>query len=116
MGLTVSFRNTMVDAGAAEVQEVSLHSGDPGEGGDSELPGGGYARQPVTFGAADGGAALADSDVVFDVPGDGTEVTHVGLWDSDGEFLAGGATTEETFSNPGTYTLTELLLAINNAS
>ncbi|GAB3693607.1 phage tail fiber protein [Nocardiopsis oceani] len=116
MALTVSLRNTMVDAATEEVSEVSLHDGDPGEEGDNELSGSGYSRQSVSFDDASGGSAPADDDIVFDVPGDGTEVTHVGVWTDDGTFLAGGSTTEESFSNPGTYTLTELTLSVNNPS
>lgn len=114
--LHVRWRNTMVDAGVSDVEEVSLHDGDPGDDGDNEIEGGGYSRQSVSFNDASGGSAEADDVVVFDVPGDGTEITHVTLWNEVNEVLASGETTSETFSNPGTYTLTELEFAINNPS
>ena len=114
--LAVRLRNELSDAWASGAYEVSLHDGDPGEEGDNELEDGGYSRQSVSFNSASGGSAEAADVVVFDVPGDGTEVTHVGVWYEDGDFQSGGETTSETFSNPGTYTLTELELSINTPS
>ena len=113
--LAISLRNTLVDAWGSVSYEVSLHDGDPGSDGSNEI--GGVSRQSVSFADASEGFAEADSDIVFnDVPGDGTEVTHVSLWDDTGDFLSGGETTSEEFSNPGSYTLTELTIAINNPS
>ena len=112
--LSVGLRNTLTDAWASETYEVALHDGDPGDDGSNEIEG--ADRQEVSFNDASGGTAVADSDIVFEVPGDGTEVTHVSVRDEEGDFLSGGSTTSETFSNPGTYTLNELTLAINNPS
>lgn len=47
---------------------VALFTVAPGEaGGGTEVSGGGYARQAVTFGAASGGACSNSADVTFPV-------------------------------------------------
>lgn len=65
---------------------VSLHSGDPGRTGASELSGSGYKRQPVAF----------DRDLKNDKTVEFRDlrrstITHAGLWDavSQGHFLWG---------------------------
>lgn len=71
---------------------VSLHTGDPGTTGASEVSGSSYARQAGSFGNASSGAVSTDAQVNFvDMPA--CTVTHVGIWDaiSGGNFLWGGA-------------------------
>jgi len=73
---------------------VSLHTADPGLTGASEVTGGSYARQTVTFSAASSGATANTAAVTFtDMPS--ATITHVGLWDSlsSGNFLYGDVLT-----------------------
>lgn len=49
-------------------------------GGGTEVTGGSYARQAVSFAASSAGTAATDDDVTFTAIGD--EVTHVGLFDA----------------------------------
>lgn len=67
---------------ASLITHVSLHTGDPGQTGTSEVSGGTptYARRPVTWSPASDGVAIG-GEVVFDVPS-GVKVTHVGYWNA----------------------------------
>lgn len=81
---------------------VSLHTANPGEDGASEVTGGSYARQSVSFNAA--AAGLIDNDAVIefiDMPAE--TVTHAGIWDaaSGGNFLWGGALSVPKSMNAG---------------
>jgi hypothetical protein len=61
--------------------KVSLHTADPGDTGANEVSGGGYSRQPVSFGPTSNGSTSNSADVVFNnMPA--VTVTHAGLWDS----------------------------------
>lgn len=89
--------NRDADYLASQVAEVSVHTGDPGSDGTAnEASGGSYARQVPTWEDAgvEGplGASVqpatpgrAYSAVTFPVPA-GT-YTHLGTWDSLGEFM-----------------------------
>lgn len=72
---------------------VALYTAAPDEtGGGTQVVGGGYARQPVTFGAASAGAATNSATVTFtNMPA--VTVTHFGLFDAvtTGNLLAYGA-------------------------
>ena len=78
---------------------VSLHSGDPGEDGSSELAASnGYARVTALakFGTvASAGAISNDAAIEFAActGSDWAAATHFGIWDAEtaGNFLAGGA-------------------------
>lgn len=112
MPVTTAIRNAILDKLFREVDFVppdalwlSLHTGDPGNGGASELPNAeAYARVQVRgaagagiMAAAAGGATTNTVDVVFpEAGGDGwAQVTHVGFWDAQGvgagTFVAGAA-------------------------
>lgn len=80
---------------------VSLHTGDPGTTGASEVTGGSYARVQVN---ANGGASPAwnsaagaamdnSGAITFPEGGADASVTHFGIWDaaSNGNFIRGGA-------------------------
>lgn len=116
MALHVALLNTMLDAAAERATTASLHTADPGSDGSSEVSGGSYARQTVTWSAASGGTLTNASSVEFDVPG-GVTVTHVGLWDSAGTTFYGGIelSTPETYGAAGIYELTTLSLTLINA-
>src|SRR3990167_10447667 len=59
----------------------SLHTGDPGDSGTSEVSGGtpAYIRKVVTWNAAAAGAMDDSNAPVFDVPAS-TTVAYVGFW------------------------------------
>jgi hypothetical protein len=66
-------------------QYISLHTGDPGSTGASEVTGGGYARLQVTWATAvdDTGGALAKGKITggalaFNVPA--ATISHYGVW------------------------------------
>jgi hypothetical protein len=108
MSRSVYLRNAILDAlgnntsFAVSQVYVSLHTGDPGLNGASEVSGGSYAREAVSFGAASGGAMENDALVRFDSVPAGT-ITHFGLWDaaSAGNFLWGAALTASKTQNDG---------------
>lgn len=105
-GPTTAALDYAADAVASEAAEVSLHTGDPGTSGASEVSGGSYARQTPSYAASSGGTADLASSVTFNVPG-GVTVSHYGLWDGGGAFLGGEAlTTPREFASGGTYELT----------
>ncbi len=64
MGMSETLRNELLDAlGNASAYSVatpyvSLHTGDPGTNGASEVSGGSYARQSASFGALNAGNFL----------------------------------------------------------
>jgi hypothetical protein len=77
---------------------MSLHTADPGLTGASEVTGGSYQRQSVTFAAASNRSAASNADVTFTgMPA--CTLTYIGLWDaqSTGNFLWGISVTSKTF-------------------
>lgn len=115
----MAFQNGMLTpaagAAVADVVEVSLHSAEPDGTGSNELAGGGYARQPVTWGTASSGIVTASTDPEFSVPGEGTWVRWCGLWDSAGAFLGGIALdTQVEYPAAGTYTISPLRVGARN--
>lgn len=77
--------------------EVALHTADPGTTGANEVVEGAYARQSVTFAAADAGVywqASNEADVTFPAAGVGASysVTHFSIIDAtNAEVLTSGA-------------------------
>lgn len=85
---------------------LSMHTADPGITGASEVVGGGYARQPVTFGAASGGVIASNADVNFaNMPA--VAVTHGGLWTAQtgGNFLYPADVADRTLQSGDTLTV-----------
>lgn len=80
--------NTAAAAVTGRATTVSLHTANPGTTGGSEVSGGGYARQPISWGPPTGGSVVQAETVVFSGP-EGATVTHIGLW--DGSTWLGGA-------------------------
>lgn len=100
-GLAVADANALVSAEARNTAYtgpstlyVSLHTADPGATGASEVSGGSYARQAVTFAAPSGGTA-SNSGVLNFTGMPAVTVTHISLWDaaSAGTFHQSGALT-----------------------
>lgn len=111
MGVNASGKNAALNALAALITHVSLHTADPGGTGANEVTGGSYARKAVTWGAASGGVVAMSNDPVFDVPA-ATGITHIGLAGhiTNSTFYGDGDITDETFGGAGTYTLTDLTI------
>lgn len=112
-GLNVTARNAMLDADSAvwPPDEVSLHTADPGNGtsptADTEVTGGSYTRESVTWDAAASGSKSASVLPVFDVPGP-TTITHMGYWRGATYLGSRALDTAQEFSTAGTYTATAI--------
>ena len=94
-------RNTAYTGPAALY--ASLHTADPGSTGASELSGGSYARQSISFGAPSSGTAASSATINFTgLPA--ATITHIGLWD---------AVTAGTFHQSGALTSSVVVAAGN---
>lgn len=95
--------------GVANNPYISLHDGDPGEAGASEITAGAfsYARQQAAFGSPGSGATENAGAISWtNLPA--KTLTHVGVWDavSGGNFLWGGALNTSKITNAGdTFTI-----------
>lgn len=105
---------------------VSMHSGDPGLTGASELSGGGYARVAVSAAtgswsapATNGSSREITNSGAITFPtatADWTSATHFGIWDasSAGNFIRGGAlAASKTVQNGDTLSFAAGALAID---
>ena len=83
----------------ATVYYLALNTGDPGTTGASEVTGGSYARQPITFVAASAGSkASGGTDATQTITGMPVEAgccPYFSIWTTltAGTFLEGGTTT-----------------------
>jgi hypothetical protein len=115
MALTDAAKDIGLDAIAAAVTHVGLHSGAVGSGSGSELSGGSpaYARQAVAFGSASAGSVAMTGTETFDVPAAAT-VSRTGLWSAStaGTFYGDADLTDEVYAGQGTYQLTALTISI----
>jgi hypothetical protein len=101
-------KNYMLTQLAGQATKASLHIAN----GD-EVSGGTYARQTITWGTASGGSISDTSIPAFNIPAS-TTVATVKLWNSAGTVeYASFDVTDETFTNAGTYTITDLTLNLN---
>ncbi len=86
----------------------SLHTADPGTTGASEVTGGSYARQAITFAAASGGSKASNLATSFTgMPAESGGTPYLGLWTAAtaGTYLWGGATTGLSGSIPAGATV-----------
>lgn len=106
-------KHVMLNALKEAITHVSLHSAYPATSGN-EISGGGYERQPVTFSNPSGGAIQFSNQPQFSVPA-GATIAAVGFWSasSAGTLYADAEVDEETYANPGTYTLESGTLDLN---
>lgn len=116
-GLTTAEKNALADNETSRLGFASLHSADPGATGLNELTGGSpaYARKAISWNAASGGVANASNQPVFDVP-PGSTVAFIGYWSlvSGGTFRGSSpASSSETFTGQGTYTLTAASVTVS---
>lgn len=106
-GLVNAGKNLMLDGLTAGATYASLHTADPGTNGTSEVTGGAYTREAITWAAAANGTAASSAQLVFDVPA-GTTITHLGYWSAStsGTFYGSRALdTPQTYATAGTYTI-----------
>ena len=106
-GLVDAGEHLMLNGLAAGVTFVSLHTADPSTGGSSEVTGGSYTRESVSWASAASGSVTTNANIVFDVPGS-TTITHLGYWSAStaGTFYGSRALdTSQTFATDGTYTI-----------
>lgn len=83
---------------------LSLHTADPGETGASEVSGGTYVRQAVTWAAAHAtNGTIANSAATNHTLMPAATVTYAGLWDASttGNFLWGGPLGASKTTNAG---------------
>lgn len=110
MALATAALNFMLDALAAEIDFVSLHTDTVGSGSGNEVTGGSpaYARQGCTWGAASGGNIDLTGSEVFDIPA-GTTVRRLGFFNAvtSGTYYGDAELTDEVYGGQGTYTLTD---------
>lgn len=109
MALSNAAKHVMLDELGTVAVYASIHTADPGTTGASEVSGGSYARQAITWNTASGGGLDNNVNPAFPIPA-GTTVTHFGLWSAAtaGTFYGGGAlSAQETFTGAGTYTLSD---------
>ena len=108
MALNDTALDAMLDHLDTLITHVSAHTADPGSTGTSEVTGGSYARQSITFGAAASGNLDSSNAPVIPIPA-GTTITHLGLWSavSAGTFYGSADITDETFASAGNYTVTD---------
>jgi hypothetical protein len=106
--MNATAKNIMLDYLATLAVKASLHIAN----GD-EVSGGTYERQTITWGSASGGSLSDTSIPAFNIPAS-TTVASVKLWNSAGTVeYASFDVTDETFTNAGTYTITDLTLDLN---
>lgn len=98
--LELVFRGTAYVLGPATM--LSLHTADPGDTGASEVVGGTYARQPVTWAPAVGNTISPAAPVDF--PGmPAVTVTNLGVWTPGGTFICGCTTTPRLMNAGDSY-------------
>lgn len=102
MAMNDTFMDALADHGASLITHIALFD-DTG----SEVSGGSYARQAVSWNSASNGQVTFSSDLTFQVPG-GTTVAGWRAFDAStgGTNYGGPSLTNETFSNSGEYVLT----------
>lgn len=110
MPFTNDGKHFMLDALAAVVDEISLHTADPGATGANEVEADSdtaYVRKTPSWAASAGGEKALSGNLIFDVPA-GTTVTHIGFWESGSDPVFHGSASldsPEVFSGAGTLTL-----------
>lgn len=101
MSMNTTYRNAIADHGGTLITHIALVD-DVG----TEISGGTYARQAVTWTASSDGTIRPSADLTFDIPAGST----VGGWRgydalTAGTDYGGEDLTAETFANQGEYTL-----------
>jgi hypothetical protein len=107
--METAFLNALADHGGSLITHIGLVNGS-----GTELSGGSYARQAVTWTAASGGLIRPTADLDFDVPGGATVAGWRGFTAATGGTNHGGsAVTSETYAGDGTYRLLAAVTGID---
>lgn len=114
MPYSAQAKNEMLDHLGTLVTHASLHTGNPGSTGASEISGGTYARKALTWNPANTGSKTLSNTPLFNVPAS-TTVAYVGLWGADtaGTWYGYVDVTDEAFAAAGTYQITSGTLDLN---
>ena len=107
MALNANGLNAQVGGLTSVASYASLHTAEPNNSGSSEVTGGSYSRESISWAAASNGTALSSAPIVFDVPGS-TTITHLGYWSaaSGGTFYGSRQlNAQQTYATDGTYTI-----------
>lgn len=97
MSRTNLTKNALAQAYADLAAKLSLHTGDPGTTGANDL---GLTHSSITWGTPAAGVVLS-TEATFAVVA-GSAITHVGVWDSAGNFVDSFAN-NLTFADDTTY-------------
>lgn len=101
---TTVARNALADAYKAGGTHAALYSTTAGATAGTELTGGTYARQAITWGTSASG--VVTGTCTFNVPS-GATVAGWGVYSgAAGAYFDGGALTSQPFNSAGTYALT----------
>ena len=106
MALTQARVHAAIDAAAAPVTHVQLHTADPGGSGTTAVAAG-VDRAAITLPAASAGQT--SDEAAFAIPGAGGPYTHISLWTAStgGTYCGSGALTPaESFAGAGTLVVT----------
>lgn len=99
--MNATYRNAVADHGGGLITHIGLMD----ETG-TEISGGSYARQAVTWTAAADGTIRPSSDLLFDIPGGNTVAEWRGFSALTlGTDYGGQVLTQESFAGDGQYTL-----------
>lgn len=101
-------RNAMLDYIGTQITLLALYTD---IGATTEVTGGAYTRESITFAAANAGSMSANVQPVFDVPA-GTTVRAVGFLTAGGVQYAFDEVTAESYGGAGTYTVSSATLSI----
>ncbi|WP_435824336.1 phage tail fiber protein [Microbispora amethystogenes] len=105
-----SYLNATADAGGTLITYLGLV-----DGSGTEIAGGSYARQAVSWTAASNGLIRPTADKTFNVPSGATVAGWRGFSASSGGTNYGGADlTSQAFATAGTYTLLAASMGIDH--
>ena len=115
MPYSTAGKNAMLDHLRTLADFVSVHTGNPGDTGASEVSGGSYARGAITFNAASAGSIDSSAQPDINIPS-GTTVTHLGFWSAatGGTFYGSGTIASETYGSAGVLSVVDANLDLNS--
>jgi len=105
-GLTNAGTGAMLLGFANSATFLSLHSADPATNGSSEISGGSYARQSISWSSPTSGSTYNSSLIVFSLPA-GASVSYVGYWSAlNGGTFYGSRALDATNAFPSAGSMT----------
>ena len=112
----------MLDQLDAQGLYVAAHTADPGTTGASEVSGGSYARQSLSYNSASGSGGTASmtlsANPTIPIPGTPTTVSYLGIWKSlagatQADYMGRVDIGDETFNSDGNLEVTTLTLSMD---